>query len=106
VIGEEEIMSQAEKYTVIDPRGQPPARQQTPMAPRLDTLDNKKVYIVNVNWPYTRQFGDELCKVLSGRYPKTKFEPRDKAGTYMADDPELWKEIKEKGNAAILTTGH
>ena len=34
------------KYTVVDPRGQPPARHQMPMAPRLDTLNNKTVYIV------------------------------------------------------------
>ena len=94
------------KYKVVDPRGQPPARHQMPMAPRLDTLNNKTVYIVDVNWPYTHQFGQELHKVLSERYPGTKFELRDKAGTYMLDDPELWKEIKEKGDAAILTTGH
>ena len=100
-------MPQAEvKFKVVDPRGQPPARQQMPMAPRLDTLDNKTVYIVDVNWPYTHQFAEQLYKVLSERYPSTRFELRDKAGTYMADDPELWKEIREKGNAAILTTGH
>ncbi len=94
------------KYKVVDPRGQPPARQQMPMAPRLDTLENKTIYIIDVNWPYTHQFGEELFKVLSGRYPNTRFELRDKSGTYMADDPALWKEIKEKGDAAILTTGH
>jgi hypothetical protein len=94
------------KYTVVDPRGQPPARQQMPMASRLDNLDKKTVYMINVNWPYTHQFGEELYKVFSERYPNTRFELRDKAGTYMADDPELWKEIREKGNAAILMTGH
>ncbi len=94
------------KRKVVDPRGQPPARQQMPMAPRLDTLENKTVYIIDVNWLYTHQFGEELYKILSEKYPNTRFELRDKAGTYMVDDPELWKEIKEKGDAAILTTGH
>lgn len=96
----------AEKYTVIDPRGQPPARQQMPMAPRLDTINGKTIYIVDVNWPYTHQFAEQLYQVLSERFPETRFELRDKAGTYMVDDPELWKEITEKGNAAIMTTGH
>ena len=100
-------MSQdAVKYQVVDPRGHPPARMQAPMAPRLDTINNKTVYIVDVNWPYTHQFSQELGRVFSERYPDTRFELRDKAGTYMVDDPELWKEIKEKGDCAILTTGH
>ena len=100
-------MSQsAQKYQVVDPRGQPPSRMQTPMAPRLDSLEEKTVYIVDVNWPYTHQFAEELNRVFSARYPDTRFELRDKAGTYMVDDPELWKEIKEKGDAVIMTTGH
>jgi hypothetical protein len=86
--------------------GQPPARQQMPMASRLDTFKDKTIYIVDVNWPYTHQFSIELQRVFSERYPDTKFELRDKAGTYMVDDPELWKEIKEKGDATIMTTGH
>ena len=38
-------MSQATgKHIVVDPRGQPPARQQMPMAPRLDNLNAKTVF--------------------------------------------------------------
>ena len=100
-------MSQATgKHIVVDPRGQPPARQQMPMAPRLDNLHAKTVYVVDVNWPYTHQFSEELYKVLSEKYPDTRFEIRDKSGTYMVDDPELWKEIEEKGDAVIMTVGH
>ena len=29
-----------------------------------------------------------------------------KAGPYLDDDPELWKEIKAKGHAAIMAVGH
>ena len=100
-------MSQATgKHIVVDPRGQPPARQQMPMAPRLDNLNAKTVYVVDVNWPYTHQFSEELYKVFSEKYPDTSFEIRDKAGTYMVDDPELWKEIEERGDAVIMTVGH
>ena len=31
---------------------------------------------------------------------------RRKAGPYMEDDPALWKEIKAKGDAAIMAVGH
>ena len=94
------------KIEIVDPRGYPPARMQMPMAPRVDTINNKTIYIVDVNWPYTHQFSLELAKVFSERYPDSKFEARDKAGTYMVDDPQLWNEIKEKGDAVIMTTGH
>ena len=94
------------KITVINPGGQPPTLQQTPMAPRLDSLDGKTIYVVDVNWPYTRQFTEELCSVLSERYPNTNFEFRDKSGSYFDDDPKLWAEIKEQGNAIVLSVGH
>jgi len=76
------------------------------MAPRLDTLDEKTIYIVDINWPLTHQFTEELHKVLSEKYPKTKFVFKDKAQRYMNDDPKLWAEIKEKGDAMVLAVGH
>jgi hypothetical protein len=99
-------MAQEEKFVVVDPRGQPPALRQMSMAPRLDSLEGKTVYVVDINWPYTRQFTEELYKVFSERYPKAKFVFRDKAGTYGEDDPELWNEIKEQGDAMVLAIGH
>ena len=94
------------KINVINPGGQPPTLQQTPMAPRLDSLDGKTVYVVDVNWPYTRQFTEELCAVLSKRYPDAKFILKDKAGSYFEDDTKLWAEIKEQGNAMVMSVGH
>jgi hypothetical protein len=95
-----------DKITVLDPRGQPPLLRQTPMTDRLNSLEGKTVYVVHLNWPYTFQFTDELHKVLSARYPKTKFVLRKKMGAYAQDDPRLWAEIQEKGNAAIVSVGH
>jgi hypothetical protein len=77
-----------------------------PMARRLDSLDGKTIYIVDVRWPYTHQFAEEMCNVLSKRYPDTNFVIREKVGSYMEEDPTLWAEIQEQGNAAILTVGH
>ena len=76
------------------------------MAPRLDNIDGKTVYIVDINWPYTRQFTEELYNVFCERYPNTKFLFRDKAGAYREDDPALWAEIKDKGDAMVMSIGH
>jgi len=95
-----------EKISVIDPRGQQPLLRQTPMTPRLNSLDGKTVYLVHLNWPHTFQFTEELWKVLSARFPRTKFVLKKKMGAYAQDDPQLWGEIQEKGNAAIVSVGH
>jgi hypothetical protein len=100
------MSSNAETIRVLDPRGQPPPLRQTPMTPRIDSLEGKTVYLVHLNWPHTFQFTDELHKVLSARYPKTKFVLKRKKGAYAEDDPKLWGEIQEKGNAAIVSVGH
>jgi hypothetical protein len=76
------------------------------MAPRLHSLDGKTVYVVDIRWPYTVQFSEELTSVLAEHYPRTTFIHRGKAGSYGEADPKLWEEIKEKGNAMILATGH
>lgn len=91
---------------LVNPRGQFPATPQMPMARRLDSLYGKTIYIVDVRWPYTHQFAEEMYNVLSERYPDTKFAVREKTGSYMEDDPTLWAEIQEQGNAAIMVVGH
>jgi hypothetical protein len=76
------------------------------MAPRLTSLAGKTVYIVDIGFSATHQFLTELQDILRTKYPKTKWELRTKIGTYFNDDPELWKEIKEKGHAMIMAVGH
>ena len=94
------------KITVLNPLGQPPALKLVPMAPRLDTLDGKTIYIVDVGYPETKPFFDQMASLLSAAYPKTKWIVRDKIATYFEDDPDLWKEIKAKGNGMIIALGH
>jgi len=77
-----------EKIVVFNPRGIQPDIRKIPMAPRQATLDGKTVYIVDT------------------KYPKTTWIVRDKVAGYMDDDPNLWKEIKEKGAGAIVLLGH
>jgi hypothetical protein len=94
------------KIVVMNPRGIQPEIRKIPMAKRLATLDEKTVYIVDTKYPNTKPFVNELIAALKTKYPKTTWVLKEKLGGYMDDDPNLWKEIKEKGSGAIVLVGH
>jgi hypothetical protein len=94
------------KIVVMNPRGIQPEIRKIPMAKRPATLDGKTVYIVDTKYPNTKPFVTELFAALNAKYPKTTWVLREKFGGYMDDDPNLWKEIKEKGAGAIVLVGH
>ena len=45
-----------EKITVLNPQGKAPPIQLVPMATRLDTLEGKTIYIVDMNFANTPVF--------------------------------------------------
>lgn len=94
------------KVTVFNPLGQPPAIKRVPMASRINDLKGKTIYIVDIGFSGTHQFLTELQDILKEKYPDTNWPLRDKVGTYFNDDPKLWTEIKEKGDAMIMGVGH
>jgi hypothetical protein len=98
--------AQEPRITVFNPLGQPPAIALVPMAPRLDSLDGKTIYIVDIGFTDTHQFFTEMQKLLGERYPKTTWVVRTKAGTYFDNDPKLWAEIKGNGHGMIMGVGH
>ena len=98
--------AQEPKITVFNPLGQPPAIARVPMAPRIENLDGKTIYIVDIGFTDTHQLFTEMQSLLSQRYPKTTWVVRTKVGTYFDDDPKLWAEIKEKGQGMIMGVGH
>lgn len=95
-----------DKITVFNPLGQPPPIKLEPMAPRLDTLQGKTIYIVDVKFPNSKVFADELVKALKERFPETNWIYREKIKTYFDDDPDLWSEIKARGHGMVQLTGH
>ena len=94
------------KIVVMNPRGIKPEIRKIPMATRPETLDGESVYIVDTKYPNTKPFVEELLLALKAKYPKTTWVLREKFAGYMDDDPNLWKEIKEKGAGAIVLLGH
>jgi len=95
------------KIVVMNPRGVQPEIRKIPMAARQSTLDGKTVYIVDTKYPNTKPFVIELQSSLQAKYPKTNWIIKEKIGSYFDDDPNLWKEAKEKADGgAIVLVGH
>ncbi|MGD9161237.1 MAG: hypothetical protein PVG39_22670 [Desulfobacteraceae bacterium] len=95
-----------EKITVLNPRGIKPEIRKIPMAPRPATIDGKTIYIVDTKYPNTKPFVKEFYAGLKNKYPGTNWVLREKIGSYMQDDPDLWKEIKAKAAGAVILLGH
>jgi hypothetical protein len=73
------------------------------MAPRLETLDGKTVYLVDTGFGGSGKFLDELQTWFSEHMPTVRTVRRRKPGNVFRDDTkDLWEEIKERGDAAIL----
>lgn len=92
--------------TVLDPRGQPTAEiQPTALAPRLDTLEGKTIYMVDIGFGGGYDFLEEAAAWLLRNIPSVKIELRHKRGNMFLDDPELFAEIKKSGDAVIFGVG-
>lgn len=94
------------KFTAVSPKGTPPAVRLYSMAPRLDTLDGKTIYLVDTGFFGGGLLLQEIQGWFQQNMPTVKTVFRKKAGGWAADDPPLWAEIKAKGNAAIMAIGH
>jgi hypothetical protein len=96
-----------EKITVLTPLGAPPSIKLKAMAPRLDTLEGKTIYIVDNVYPGSDLLLTEMAAWFEREMPKTKaIYKRKNAMGFEGEDPALWSEIKEKADAVIIGLGH
>ena len=92
--------------TVLSPMGKPPAIQMLAMAPRLDTLKGKTIYVVDDGFVGGDVLLNEIVAWFGRNMPEVNAVYKRKAGSFTDDDPALWAEIKEKGDAMIMGMGH
>jgi hypothetical protein len=121
------------KITVLDPRGQPsgifgrrlnvdspphaihdPVNQPRDtaealgalkMAPRLDKLEGKTVYLVDTGFAGSADFMAEVQGWFGRNMPAVKTVLKHKKTSMFTDEPELWAEIKQNSDAAVLGVG-
>ena len=75
------------------------------MAPRLNSLDNKTIYLVDVGFAGGKEFLEEVQAWFSKNMPSVKTVLRTKSGTPFSDSPELWAEIKKKADGVVFGVG-
>jgi hypothetical protein len=92
--------------TVLDPRGQPTAViKPLPLAPRLDSLNGKTIYIIDVGFGGGWEFLEEAVGWLARHHPGVKTVLKRKKSIMFADEPEMWAEVKKSGDAVIFGVG-
>jgi len=90
--------------TVHDPRGYPPKVTGKPLAPRVETLDGKTVYLVDCLFDNSAVFVDELRDWFGQHLPDVEtriIRPKES----WVDDPDMRSRIAADGDAAILGVG-
>ena len=92
--------AQAAKVTVYNPMGTPPPIQMKAMAPRLDTIDGKTIFLVSTGFPNSREFLEVMAEWFRDNHPTVKTEIRN--GSFAS----LREEIREKADIVFLGVGH
>jgi len=104
-------MANQERCTVYNPEAQrTPASEGSgagapswTMAPRLTSLDGKTVYLVNQGFGGSDLFMEQFQAWFAENMPTVKTVLRRKTGFIFRDDTtDLWKEIKEQGDAVVF----
>jgi ABC-type phosphate transport system substrate-binding protein len=96
------------QITVLNPMGTPPPITLIPQAPRLNTLDGKTIYLINTGYIGTDRVMAVLSDWFKANHPKTNIVYKDnRSGAGLSSlSKELWAEVAEKGDAAIVGLGH
>ena len=91
--------------TVLNPAIESKMVDRIPLPPRLNTLEGKTLYLVDINWggpEAAYSVFEEMQSWFAQNMPSVKIIIKRKYGSYSNDDPALWKEIAKNGNAAMI----
>jgi hypothetical protein len=75
------------------------------MAPRLDSLENKTIYLVDTGFAGGKEFLEEVQKWFGENMPSVKTVVHIKSGNAFVDSPELWPQLKEKADGVVFGVG-
>ena len=91
--------------TVLNPAVANKMVDRLPLSPRLGTLEGKTIFLVDIGWGGPQAAPgvyEEIKAWFAKNMPSVKTEYRRIRGSYESDDPGLWKEIVQKGQAALI----
>lgn len=94
------------KVAVLRPLGVPPAVTGRQLAPRLEALDGKTIFLVDCRFDDSIELLRQIEEWFVEKMPAVTTRLVSLRGTYSQDDPGLWGEIKANGDAAIIGVGH
>ena len=95
-----------EKTVVMNPMGYPPKITPKAMAPRLDSVDGKTIYLVDPRFDDSGLFLRQVQDWFAEHMPSVKTKIVEMSSVYTKDDPKTWGLIKANGDAAIIGVGH
>ena len=98
--------TRATTLTVHNPMGYPPRVTPKDMAPRLDTLEGKTVFLVDCRFDDADIFLTQMRDWFAEHMPGVRAELIRLSSVYTRDDPETWEKIQANGDAAIVGVGH
>ncbi len=94
----------SQTLTVHDPRGTPPKVTGKRLAPRIESLDGKAIYLVDCLFDNSDIFMGELLDWFGNNLPSVQariVKPRES----WVDDPDMRRRIENDGDGAILGVG-
>jgi hypothetical protein len=94
------------QLSVLNPLGYPPKVTGKSLAPRLDSLEGKTVFLVDCRFDDSVRLLEQVQAWFSRHMPGVTTRMVSLANVYGKDDPQLWAQIKQEGDAAIVGVGH
>ena len=95
-----------DRITAHHPMGYAPRVTRKQLAPRLDTLDGKTLYLVDCRFDDSDIFLKQMQGWFEQNMPGVKTRFMQIRNVYTKDDPETWAEVKATCDAAIIGVGH
>jgi hypothetical protein len=93
-------------FEVVNPRGIIVPPKLTPLVPRVSSLNGKTVYVVNITRKVqTEEVLEAIASLLREHFPTANVIHVLRKNNYHLDEPELWKEIVDKADAAVVGPG-
>jgi hypothetical protein len=97
------VAAQAPVYAALDPRGTFPAVERVPLAARLPSLADKRIYII-MSWPSGSgmdQVARDIAASLQAKHKVKSAVIKNRNTRYSEDDPGLWEEMKQNADGYL-----